>query len=62
MGFGSMPLLRCSTVFDLSLFCIPSQPLILTLLDITPMMASLHGVVMELQDCALTLLKGLHHT
>lgn len=35
-----------------------TQPLILTLLDITPMMGSLHGVVMELQDCALTLLKG----
>ena len=35
------------------------QPMILTLLDITPMMASLGGVVMELQDCALTLLQGM---
>ena len=30
----------------------------LTLLDITPMMESLKGVVMELQDCALNLLKS----
>lgn len=36
----------------------PLQPLILILLDITPMMTCLGGVVMELQDCALTLLKG----
>ena len=35
------------------------QPIELTLLDITPMMSSVHGVVMELQDCALTLLKGI---
>jgi malate dehydrogenase len=35
------------------------QPLILTLLDITPMMNALHGVVMELQDCAMTLVKEI---
>jgi len=33
------------------------QPLILVLLDITPMMGVLQGVVMELMDCALPLLK-----
>lgn len=33
------------------------QPLALVLLDITPMMGVLDGVVMELQDCALPLLK-----
>jgi len=33
------------------------QPMILTLLDIPVMMDSLKGVCMELQDCALTLLK-----
>ncbi|CAJ0965120.1 unnamed protein product [Ranitomeya imitator] len=33
------------------------QPLVLILLDITPMMGVLDGVVMELQDCALPLLK-----
>ncbi|KAK3696371.1 hypothetical protein QZH41_020245, partial [Actinostola sp. cb2023] len=36
-----------------------SQPIILYLLDIPPMMAALNGVVMELQDCALPLLQGI---
>ncbi|XP_030052017.1 malate dehydrogenase, cytoplasmic [Microcaecilia unicolor] len=35
------------------------QKLILHLLDITPMMTVLEGVVMELQDCALPLLKEI---
>ncbi|XP_057654602.1 malate dehydrogenase, cytoplasmic [Diorhabda carinulata] len=35
----------------------PSQPIILRLLDIPPMMGVLEGVVMELADCALPLLK-----
>ncbi|KAM9316011.1 malate dehydrogenase, cytoplasmic-like [Gastrophryne carolinensis] len=35
------------------------QPLELRLLDITPMMGVLGGVVMELQDCALPLLKDV---
>lgn len=34
------------------------QPIILVLLDITPMMGVLDGVLMELQDCALPLLQG----
>lgn len=33
------------------------QPIILTLLDIPPMMGALNGVCMELNDCAMTLLK-----
>ncbi|MBN3320169.1 MDHC protein, partial [Atractosteus spatula] len=33
------------------------QPLVLVLLDITPMLPVLDGVVMELQDCALPLLR-----
>lgn len=33
------------------------QPIILTLLDIQPMLGALDGVVMELQDCAFSLLK-----
>lgn len=36
-----------------------SQPLILHLLDIEPMMGVLNGVVMELQDCALPLLRDV---
>lgn len=37
----------------------PDQPLILHLLDIPPMMDVLGGVVMELADCALPLLRGV---
>ncbi|XP_026210105.1 LOW QUALITY PROTEIN: malate dehydrogenase, cytoplasmic-like [Anabas testudineus] len=35
------------------------QPIVLLLLDITPMLPVLDGVVMELQDCALPLLKEI---
>ncbi|XP_069787814.1 malate dehydrogenase 1Ab, NAD (soluble) isoform X2 [Narcine bancroftii] len=38
------------------------QPLILVLLDITPMMSVLSGVVMEIQDCALPLVKEVIST
>uniref|UniRef100_A0A8C2F909 Malate dehydrogenase n=1 Tax=Cyprinus carpio TaxID=7962 RepID=A0A8C2F909_CYPCA len=38
------------------------QPLVLLLLDITPMLPVLEGVVMELQDCALPLLREVIHT
>lgn len=34
------------------------QPIVLVLLDIPPMVPVLEGVVMELQDCALPLLRG----
>lgn len=37
----------------------PNQPLILHLLDIPPMMGVLEGVVMELSDCALPLLRSV---
>jgi len=37
----------------------PDQPLILHLLDIAPMMTVLNGVVMELHDCALPLLRDV---
>lgn len=37
----------------------PDQPLIMHLLDITPMMGVLGGVVMEIDDCALPLVKGV---
>lgn len=37
----------------------PNQPLILHLLDIPPMMGVLEGVVMELMDCALPLLRAV---
>jgi len=40
----------------------PDQPVILHLIEIEPAMAALGGVVMELQDCAFPLLKGITPT
>lgn len=37
----------------------PDQPVILQLLEITPALAALHGVVMELEDCAFGALAGV---
>jgi len=37
----------------------PDQPVILQLLEIPPAMNALNGVVMELDDCAFPLLKGI---
>ncbi|MCC6597745.1 MAG: malate dehydrogenase [Alphaproteobacteria bacterium] len=37
----------------------PDQPVILSLLEITPALAALQGVVMELNDCAFPLLAGV---
>src|SRR4051812_26723230 len=40
----------------------PDQPVILQLLEITPALQALHGVVMELDDCAFPLLPGTVRT
>ncbi len=40
----------------------PDQPVILQLLEISPALAALHGVVMELEDCAFPLLAGVTAT
>ena len=37
----------------------PDQPVILHLLEITPALKNLHGVVMELNDCAFPLVAGI---
>ncbi len=37
----------------------PDQPVILHLIEIEPALGALNGVVMELQDCAFPLLKGI---
>src|ERR1051326_9281252 len=37
----------------------PNQPIILHLIEIEPALPALHGVVMELDDCAFPLLKGI---
>lgn len=38
------------------------QPVILQLLELTPALKALEGVVMELQDCAFPLLRGIVQT
>ena len=40
----------------------PDQPVILQLLEIPPAMGALEGVVMELDDCAFDLVRGIHAT
>jgi len=40
----------------------PDQPVILQLLELTPSLKSLEGVVMELKDCAFPLLRGIVQT
>src|SRR5580700_315838 len=40
----------------------PDQPIVLRLLEIEPAMSSLHGVVMELDDCAFPLLADIEPT
>ena len=40
----------------------PDRPVTLTLLDIEPCMGAVHGVVMELEDCAYPLLKSVSGT
>ena len=40
----------------------PDQPVNLRLIEIEPGMAALEGVIMELDDCAFPLLKGIHGT
>jgi malate dehydrogenase len=37
----------------------PDQPVVLSLIEIEPALGTLQGVVMELQDCAFPLLKGI---
>jgi malate dehydrogenase len=40
----------------------PGQPVILQMLEITPALPALHGVAMELEDCAYPLLAGMVET
>ncbi|HUY64297.1 MAG TPA: malate dehydrogenase [Acidimicrobiales bacterium] len=40
----------------------PDQPVVLRLLEIEPALGALHGVVMELDDCAFPLLTGIEAT
>ena len=36
------------------------QPVILQLLEITPVLDALRGVIMEVEDCAFPLVQGIH--
>ncbi len=40
----------------------PEQPVVLHLIEIEPALKALNGVVMELEDCAFPLLRGVHAT
>ncbi|MCX7872566.1 MAG: malate dehydrogenase [Verrucomicrobiae bacterium] len=40
----------------------PDQPVVLHLIEVEPAMKALEGVIMELDDCAFPLLKGVHAT
>ena len=40
----------------------PDQPVVLQLLEITPAMKALEGVVMEIDDCAFPLVAGIETT
>jgi malate dehydrogenase len=53
IGYAILPLIASGLMLG------PSQTVILHLLEIEPAMKSLHGVVMELVDCAFPLLVGI---
>ena len=53
IGYSLLYMISSGYVFG------PDQPVILHLLDIAPMMGVLGGVCMEIDDCALPLVKGM---
>lgn len=53
IGYAILPLIASGQMFG------PTQTVILHLLEIEPAMKALHGVVMELVDCAFPLLVGI---
>ena len=53
IGYSLLYMISSGYVFG------PDQPVILHLLDITPMMGVLGGVCMEIDDCAMPLVKGV---
>jgi len=53
IGYSVIPLVASGDMFG------PEQPVELRLLDIAPMMESLKGTVMELQDCAYPVLTSV---
>lgn len=55
IGYSLVPLVASGSVFG------PDQPIELRMLDIPPVMESLKGLAMELQDSAYTLLKDVKY-
>lgn len=53
IGYSLIPLVAGGSIFG------ADQPVILHLLDIPPAQKALDGVVMEIEDCAYPLLRGL---
>jgi len=53
IGYSLLPLVAAGGIYG------PNQPVILHCLEITPVLKSLDGIVMELNDCAYPLLKGV---
>ena len=53
IGYSLLPRIASGAIFG------PHQPVILHLIEIEPALAALGGVVMELDDCAFPLLKGI---
>jgi len=53
IGYSLIPLVAKGLMLG------PSQPVILRLLEITPVLPALNGLVMELEDCAYPLLRGI---
>ena len=53
IGYSLLPRIASGAIFG------PHQPVILHLIEIEPALPALGGVVMELDDCAFPLLKGI---
>jgi len=53
IGYSLLPLVAGGGLYG------PSQPVILHLLEITPALKALDGIVMELYDCAFPMLRGV---
>src|SRR2546427_3941957 len=53
IGYSLLFRIACGALFG------PKQPIILHLVEIEPALPALHGVVMELDDCAFPLLAGM---
>src|SRR5688572_6107012 len=53
IGYSLVPRIAAGDLFG------PDQPVILQLIEVEPVLPALMGVVMELEDCAFPLLKGI---